>query len=105
ARIAASVARDGEWPRSGVVLAPVVSAQMRTVAEWISAQGFPLRVVAWPALAEHPEELVEVEAYPQRSRVGVPLTGTFGRVVRVVEGAAAVTSAGELRSVGDDHVL
>jgi len=92
-----------------LIAAPLISPSLRRAVDWLSEYGMSVRLASVPALAERPSELVSCEPagelgvlFPSGDGVS---DGIFERVLRVVEGAAAVTSAGALRVVDRAHIL
>lgn len=95
-------------PCEVVLAAPAFGAPTRRAAAGLRGTLPPVRLVAIPALAESPEEVQLQEFVPAsadpRPRIG-PARTLLDRVVRVVEGAAALTGVGDLRRAEEGFVL
>lgn len=105
ARVAALLA-EGSGPEEAVIAAPSFPATTRRVASLAARRGFPLRLISAAGLAEKPESVVAQETFgADPERRGAPRSSLLEQVARVVNGAAAVTQAGQLRPLPSGHVL
>jgi hypothetical protein len=107
ARVAALRATEDQIVRDVVIAAPVFSARTRRAAARASKSGPTLLMVAVPGLAASSEEVFDTSALSATNRQ-LPLDGSssvLDRVVRVIEGAVAVTSSGGVRPTGGDYVV
>ncbi len=107
ARVAARRAGGGRALREVFVAAPFFSARTRSAAARAGEHGLVLHLLSLPALADSGSETFELDDHPAR-----PIPTLFGggatllaRVLRVIEGAAAVTSAGGVRPAGSEYLV
>src|SRR5262245_11417480 len=104
ARIAAR--RAGERPLHEVwVAAPFFSTRTRAAAERAAERGPILHLLTLPSLAA--PETFAVDSFPPRPAPSL-LGGSaslLARVLRVIQGAAAVTSAGAVHPAGSEHLV
>lgn len=100
---------EANTPVGEVMLAaPQFGARSRRAARRAATSGPVIRLVSAPALAEVPEELLVQETFPEACESaarGVDPRSVLERVLRVVEGAAAVTSCAGLRSTPTGYLL
>ncbi|HKC51767.1 MAG TPA: hypothetical protein VKF60_13300, partial [Myxococcota bacterium] len=106
ARIAARRAGGGRALREVFIAAPFFSERTRAAAARAGELGLVLHLLSLPGLAEG-SETFEIDDHPAR-----PAPTLFGggatllaRVLRVIEGAAAVTSAGGVRPAGSEYLV
>jgi hypothetical protein len=107
ARIAAHRAGGGRVLREVFIAAPFFSERTRRAAARAGEHGLVLHLLSLPALADASSETFEIDDHPAR-----PTPTLFGggatllaRVLRVIEGAAAVTSAGGVRPAGAEYLV
>jgi hypothetical protein len=107
ARIAARRAGGGRTLREVFIAAPFFSERTRSAAARAGELGLVLHLLSLPALADSASETFEIDDHPAR-----PAPTLFGggatllaRVLRVIEGAAAVTSAGGVRPAGSEYLV
>jgi len=107
ARIAARRAGGGRTLREVFIAAPFFSERTRRAAARAGELGLVLHLLSLPALADSASETFEIDDHPAR-----PAPTLFGggatllaRVLRVIEGAAAVTSAGGVRPAGSEYLV
>ncbi len=95
ARVAALRADENGPLREAIVAAPVLSARTRHAAARASASGPAVVLLTLPALAAPSDEVFDVSGLSAPGRqIGVDDSwSVLGRVVRVIEGAVAITSA------------
>lgn len=107
ARVAALRAVDDQVVRDVVIAAPLFCARTRRAAARASKSGPTLLLLAVPGLAASSEEVFDASGLSAASRQ-LPLDGSssvLDRVIRVIEGAVAVTSSGGVRPTGEDYVV
>ena len=107
ARIAAARAGNGRGLREVFIAAPFFSERTRRAAARAGELGLVVHLLSHPGLADPGGETFEIDDHPSR-----PAPTLFGggatllaRVLRVIEGAAAVTSAGGVRPAGNDYLV
>jgi len=107
ARIAARRAGGGRPLREVFIAAPFFSERTRRAAARAGELGLVVHLLSLPALADAASETFEIDDHPAR-----PSPTLFGggatllaRVLRVIEGAAAVTSAGGVRPAGSEYLV
>lgn len=106
ARVAAFLVDREDPPRELIVAAPVVSARTRRAAERARLSGAAPLLVSVPALAPSADEVFESSDLEALDRMGLDAgSSVLGRVVRVLEGATAVTSAGGVRPTASGYVV
>ncbi len=106
ARIVARRAGGERSLREVLIAAPSLSPRTRQAAARAAECGPSVHLLALPALAEG-REVFSLESHPtppKPSLIGGS-TSVLGRVLRVLEGAAAMSGAGGLRPAGSDHLL
>jgi hypothetical protein len=103
ARVAAAAA--GPEVRDAVIAAPAHSALAQRLAARAAELGQVLRLLSIPALAEPADEVVDLHDYPDAPRLLDSECPVYERVVRTIEGAAAVTSSGGIRATSVGCVL
>ena len=106
ARIAAS-RTGGRSLREVVIAAPFFSERTRRAAARAGELGLVVHLLSFPALADASGDTFEIDDHPAR-----PAPTLFGggatllaRVLRVIEGAAALTSAGAVRPAGSEYLV
>jgi hypothetical protein len=108
ARVATFLAASRGSVHEVVVAAPAVGARTRRLAAQSTGAGPPLRLLVIPALAPVADEPFVQEVFPPHSHprphVG-PASTVLDRVLRVLEGAAAVTGIGDVRPASEGFVL
>jgi hypothetical protein len=108
ARVATFLAASRGSVHEAIVAAPAVGARTRRLAAQSTGAGPPLRLLAIPALAPVADEPFVQEVFPPysypRPRVS-PAATLLDRVLRVLEGAAAVTGIGDVRPASEGFVL
>ena len=106
ARICARRAGGERSLREVLIAAPYFSPRTRRAAARAAECGPSVHLVALPALAED-GEVFELESHPAAPRPSLigGSTSLLGRLLRVLEGAAAVSGAGGLRPAGADYLL
>jgi hypothetical protein len=90
------------------LIAPAFASQTRRSAARLAEQGLQVRLVAVPTLASGEDEVYAEERHPRTaagSGAAGPATALIDRLLRVLDGAAALSGAGELRSVPGGFVL
>lgn len=100
APVAAALAPPGVALAEVIVIAPLIGPATRRAAETPAAVGPPVRLVAFPALADGAADLVAQEtvpAGPGPRPAGAPARSVFDLVLRVLEGAAAVAGESAVR--------
>ncbi len=102
ARVALMLA-DRSRADDTLVAAPTFSSATRRAAEAAAQNGLRLGLIAVPALAEDGQASAP-EWYPEPRYAGSQGL-VLDRVIRVVEGASAVSSVGVLRRAGAGYVL
>ena len=107
ARVAARRAGNGRPLREVFIAAPFFSERTRRAAARAGELGLVLHLLSLPGLADSGSETFEIDDHPTR-----PAPTLFGggatllaRVLRVIEGAAAVTSAGGVRPAGPEYLV
>ncbi len=107
ARVAALRAGEDRPVREVLVAAPVLSDRTRRAAERASRSGPFLELIAVPSLAQAADEIFDAACLASgASALPIDDAGSvLARVVRVVEGAVAVASAGGVRPTGDAHAI
>ncbi len=107
ARVAALRADENGPLREAIVAAPVLSGRTRRAAARASESGPAVVLLTLPALADPSDEVFDVSGLSAAGRqLGVDdSSSVLGRVVRVVEGAVAITSAGAVRPTGDGYAV
>jgi len=107
ARIAAARAGNGRGLREVFIAAPFFSERTRRAAARAGELGLVVHLLSLPGLADPGGETFEIDDHPAR-----PAPTLFGggatllaRVLRVIEGAAAVTSAGGVRPAGQEYLV
>jgi hypothetical protein len=106
ARIGARRAGGERSLREVLIAAPSFSPRTRQAAARAAECGPSVHLLALPALAEE-REVFELESHPtppKPSLIGGS-TSVLGRVLRVLEGAAAMSGAGGVRPAGADYLL
>ncbi len=101
ARVAALLAEPDGPVSELVVAAPVIGASMHDLALSTPALAPALSLVALPSLAESPDEPYVQNVFGASADTRTVLD----RVVRVIEGAAALTGVGAVRPVSGGFVL
>ncbi|MEE8313198.1 MAG: hypothetical protein V3R91_02660 [Myxococcota bacterium] len=107
ARVAALRAGEDSPVREVLVAAPVLSDCTRRAAERASRSGPILDLIAVPSLAPAADEIFDAAGLASGAPA-LPIDdagSVLVRVVRVVEGAVAVASAGGVRPTGDAHAI
>jgi len=106
ARIAARRAGGERSLREVLIAAPHISQRTRQAAARAAERGPAIHLLALPALAEGTEvfELESHPAPPKPSLIGGS-TSLVARLLRVLEGAAAVSGAGGVRPAGADYLI
>ncbi len=106
ARICARRAGGERGLREVMIAAPSFSARTRQAASRAAESGPSVHLVALPALAEE-REIYELESHPASPKPSLigGSTSLLGRLLRVLEGAAAVSGAGGIRPAGADYLL
>jgi len=101
ARVAASRGGNGRSLREVLIAAPFFGERTRRAAARAGEHGLVLHLVSLPALGDAGEAF-SVESHPARPEPALLGGGAtlLARVLRVIEGAAAVTSAGGVRPAG-----
>jgi hypothetical protein len=93
-------------PGEVVVAAPLFNERTRRTAEWLAqVSGLSWRLVSIPSLAEKPEELVAQDLVTGGQAWNPLASGVLERVVRVLDGAAALTASGAVRPAAIGAVL
>ena len=89
-----------------MIAAPSFSTRTRQAAARAAESGPSVHLVALPALAEE-REIYELESHPSAPKPSLigGSTSLLGRLLRVLEGAAAVSGAGGIRPAGADYLL
>ena len=107
ARIAARRAGGGRRLHEIFIAAPFFSERTRRAAARAGELGLLVHLLTLPSLAESGSETFEIESYPARPEPSLLGGGAtlLARVLRVIEGAAAVTSAGGVRSAGSEYLV
>jgi hypothetical protein len=106
ARVAALLSEPGGAVSELVVAAPVIGSSTHDLAVRTPALAPALRLVALPSLAESPDEPYVQDVFPAGPGRSHSDTRTIlDRVVRVIEGAAALTGVGAVRAVPGGVVL
>jgi hypothetical protein len=105
AQVAAAL-RTGEGAAPALlVAAPSFLPGTRRAAERAAGAGAIVHLVAVPALASG-REIHSVETFPESgTRAGTPARSLLERVVRVLEGAVAMTGVGALRAIPGGYAL
>ena len=91
-----------------VLVAPLFGSRTRRAAERVAMSGPALRLVTYPGLADPSAELLDQEVFPADRALlgsGSDASSVFERVLRAIDGAAAITSCGALRRVTNGYVL
>jgi len=91
-----------------VLVAPLFGSRTRRAAERAATSGPALRLVTYPGLADPSAELLDQEVFPAARAIlgsGSDASTVFERVLRVIDGAAAISSCGALRRVTSGYVL
>ena len=99
---------DGPPPEEVLIAAPLLGSCTRRAAQRAASAGPTLRLVTLPALAETPDELLDQELFPaagESTRRGADPVSVLDRVLRVVDGAAAVTGCAGLRTTPAGFLL
>ncbi|MEX2204750.1 MAG: hypothetical protein WEF50_00810 [Myxococcota bacterium] len=106
ARLCARRAGGERGLREMMIAAPSFSARTRQAAARAAESGPSVHLVALPALAED-REIYELESHPAAPKPSLigGSTNLLGRLLRVLEGAAAVSGAGGIRPAGADYLL
>ncbi len=102
AHVAALVAGSDGAPPELLVAAPTFLARTRRAAERTPA-GATVHLCAIPALTAA-REVHTLDAFPAAQR-GAPARTLYERVVRVLDGAVAMTGVGALREIPGGHVV
>jgi hypothetical protein len=105
--VAAAVADDRER-REICLVAPAFTSETRRSAARLAERGIPVRLIAVPALASGEDEVYAEERHPAAepgSRAVGPATALIDQLIRVIDGAAALSGVGELRTVPGGLVL
>ena len=107
--LVAAVREEGEREHREVCLvAPVFTSQTRRSAARLAEAGARIRLVAVPGLASGEDEVYAEERHPSSapaSHAAGPAVALSDRLLRVLDGAAALSGASELRSVPGGFVL
>lgn len=106
ALIAARRAGGDRSLREVLIAAPHLSARTRQAAARAAERGPAVHLLALPALSEGTEvfELESHPAPPKPSLIG-GTSNLLARLLRVLEGAAAVTGAGGVRTAGAEYLV
>jgi len=107
ARVAARRAGGDRGLREVLIAAPSFSARTRQAAARAAECGPSVHLVALPALAAEGREVYELESHPAAPKPSLigGSAGLLGRVLRVLEGAAALSGAAGIRPAGSDYLL
>jgi hypothetical protein len=107
--LVAAAREEGEQEHREVCLvAPAFTSQTRRSAARLAEGGARIRLVAVPGLASGEDEVYAEERHPSSapaSHAAGPALALLDRVLRVLDGAAALSGASELRSVPGGFVL
>lgn len=91
------------------LVAPAFSVETRQAAAWLSERGTNHHLVSFPSFADASEEPHAVEIFPaSMPSVGIPQASSStltARLQRVLDGAAALSGVGALRSIESGFVL
>lgn len=106
ARVAAHRAGHGRGLHEVFVAAPLFSERTRRAAARAGELGQVVHLLTLPSLSDSGEAF-ELESHPLRPEPGLVGGGAtlLARVLRVLEGAAAVTSAGGVRPAGSEYLV
>lgn len=106
ARIAARRAGAGRSFAEVLIAAPQFSERTRRAASRAAERGPSVHLLTLPALAEE-GAAYQLESHPAPARPTLigGSTSVLARVLRVLEGAAAVSGAGGVRPAGSDHLF
>jgi hypothetical protein len=108
ARVATFLAASRGSVCEAIIAAPAVGVRMRRLAAQATESAPPLRLLGIPALAPSADEPFVQEVFPARShprpRVS-PASTLLERLMRVLEGAAAITGIGEVRPASEGFVF
>ncbi len=102
AHVAASMASGDGAPAELLVAAPAFLPRTRRAAERTPA-GSTVHLCALPALTTA-REIHTLESFPAPTRAA-PMRTLYDRVVRVLEGAVAMTGVGAVREIPGGHVV
>jgi hypothetical protein len=107
--LVAAARAGGERERREICLvAPVFTSQTRRSAARLAEAGARIRLVAVPGLASGEDEVYSEERHPSSasgSHASGPGVALSDRLLRVLDGAAALSGSSELRSVPGGFVL
>ncbi|HXX47467.1 MAG TPA: hypothetical protein VEN47_04505 [Myxococcota bacterium] len=106
ARVAAHRAGHGRGLHEVFIAAPLFSERTRRAAARAGELGQVVHLLTLPSLSDSGEAF-EIESHPLRPEPGLVGGGAtlLARVLRVLEGAAAVTSAGGVRPAGSEYLV
>jgi len=106
--VAAARAEGEREQREVCLVAPVFTSQTRRSAARLAEAGARIRLVAVPGLASGEDEVYTEERHPSSapaSHASGPGVALSDRLLRVLDGAAALSGSSELRSVPGGFVL
>ncbi len=107
ARVAAALADEEAGPAELVIAAPAFLEWTRRAAERAAGEGTPVRLLALPGLATGSDDASVLESFSGRAdgAYALPLRSILDRVVRLIEGAAAVAGVGAVRELPSGYGL